>query len=144
LKLRVNSCKEIIVNKTKLKKLLEHILKEEKVQAGDIGVIFVDDEYIQDLNRKFLQRDRPTDVLSFPLTEEGSALTEGEIYVSLDRAAEQAQDFKVSFENELFRLVVHGLLHLLGYRDDSPTEERIMSRRVEHYLPKGGRKTLGN
>ncbi len=98
-----------------------------------ITVVLCDDQMIQELNLRFLGHDAPTDVLAFPLGEEEDAL-QGEIYVSLDRAEEQASAFGVSFANEVCRLLVHGLLHLLGYDDREEPEKRAMADRQEQYV----------
>lgn len=80
------------------------------------------------MNRRFLKHDYTTDVLSFPLSEEGRC--EGEIYVNLDKVNEQAREYGVSPESELARLVIHGTLHLVGY-DDQKTNDRETMRSVE-------------
>ncbi len=89
-----------------------------------VNVVFVSNRYIHQLNRRFLGRDRPTDVLSFPL---GSPLL-GEVYVSREQARLQARQYGVSYRTELLRLVRHGLLHLCGlsHRQMKPYESRYI------------------
>ena len=102
---------------------------------GEVTVVLVDDAQIAELNRKFLGRDFPTDVIAFDLggdpAPEGPS---GEIYVSLERAEEQAREFGVPLEEEVARLMFHGLLHLAGFEDGTPEEEERMEEEVERYL----------
>jgi rRNA maturation RNase YbeY len=84
------------------------------------------------LNRRFLSHDYVTDVLSFDL--EGGKMLEGEVYVNLDRARQQAQEYGVAFGNEVARLVIHGTLHLVGYDDRRPKDVRAMRSQEEKHL----------
>jgi len=97
-----------------------------------VGVIGVDDAYIRQLHREFLGEDTVTDVITFRLSE-GPALV-GEIYIGLDQALRQAAEYGVDAEEELLRLLVHGLLHLCGYEDTSKPERERMFARQEWYL----------
>ena len=100
---------------------------------GSCNVVLVGDGAIRDLNRRFLKRDHPTDVLAFPLGDGGEGIW-GEVYVSEDRAREQAARYGVSFREELARLVVHGVLHLMGYDDKDEGSRKVMREREDHYL----------
>ncbi len=123
--------------------------------TGRYHLIFLDDDSIKALNREFLHEDLPTDVLSFNLVEkENYKLTldwevgenpmpDGEIYVSLQRAAEQAKDYIVSLTEEISRLALHGLLHLAGWRDEDRSSRAAMSKREDEGLNRG-RTTEGN
>jgi probable rRNA maturation factor len=99
------------IQKKELRELIQKVLKAEKCLKG-VNIILADDELLTCLNERFKSKKGPTDVLSFPFEEEDFL---GEIYVSLDRAAEQAQQYGATFNDEIKRLVTHGLLHLLGY-----------------------------
>lgn len=123
----------ISVGKSKVVDVINSILKEEGVECKHINVIFVDDPYISRLNREFLGREGPTDVMAFLLGDEGERI-EGEIYVSLDRAWDQAEEYGVELEEEIHRLVIHGVLHLLGYEDRSLREKTLMTQKQEGYL----------
>ena len=103
---------------------------------GSIEVICTDDAQIRALNQTYRDKDRATDVLSFDLSDEFNAC--GEIYISLERAREQADCLGVPFDQELGRLLVHGLLHLAGY--DHPTEEKLahMERLTDRFLQGAG------
>lgn len=108
-------------------------LSESKVN-GKIEIIFVDNKFIRRLNKEFLNKDSDTDVIAFPLSKDETKLFEGEIYISLDKVKEQAQRFHVNSSEELRRLVIHGILHFLGYRDKTNSEKRIMTHRENFYL----------
>lgn len=111
----------------------EDLLKEHGLAGGEVGLILVDDQYIRSLNKKYRDKDAPTDVLSFSYlepngsdrpTEEEFAV--GDIYISTDRARAQAVDVGHNLESEIALLVVHGLLHLLGYDHEQEKEQEIM------------------
>lgn len=108
------------------------VLKRESGKKRSISVVFVNDRFIRRINRKYLKHDAVTDVISFPL--EGGMGVDGEVYVSLDRAKQQARDGGIPFREEVRRLVVHGTLHLLGYRDSTKREKRRMTEKEEYFL----------
>ncbi|MFQ5822726.1 MAG: rRNA maturation RNase YbeY [bacterium] len=101
---------------------------------GYIEIILVNDEYIKDLNKKFLNKNSPTDVIAFHFSKEKDKLFEGEIYISLDRVKEQACRYNVKLKEELHRMVIHGILHFLGYGDKNEKEKQIMTNRENYYL----------
>lgn len=113
------------------------VLEGEGVLAARLSLAIVDDATSHDLNRRFLEHDYPTDVLSFPL-EEGPDLLEGEIVVSADQAARVGADYGWSAEAELMLYVIHGVLHLTGYDDHSEHDRRRMRQREQHYLKQLG------
>lgn len=92
-------------------KLVKKILKREKKQ-GQVNIIIVDDTAIQELNKKYRRKDKPTDVLSFEMNEQGVI---GDIAISKPTTTRNAKKYKVTYKQELKRLVIHGVLHLLGY-----------------------------
>jgi probable rRNA maturation factor len=110
------------------------VLREEAWQGnGILSVVFVSDSEIQGLNARFLGKERPTDVIAFPLDDEEDEIW-GEIYISVDRAREQAEEYDVTFPEELVRLVIHGILHLLGEEDDTKSDRKKMKEREDHHL----------
>jgi probable rRNA maturation factor len=114
---------------------VEQVLKGEKIKRAEINVVLVSDQELLEMNRQHLQHDYFTDVITFPL--EASPL-EGEIYISIDRAREQAGEYGVGLYVEVRRLAIHGTLHLTGY-DDRTTEERQRMRDLEdRYLGLAG------
>ena len=110
------------------------VLRKEESGYRWVNVIFVDDPKSRRLNRTHLAHDYPTDVLAFRL-DNGDRL-EGELYVNLDRASIQAREYDVTFKNEVARLVIHGLLHLIGYRDNTSQSRMRMKKKEEGYLEK--------
>jgi len=103
------------------------------VHCGSLSIILVDDKKIKEINKQFLNKEQPTDVIAFVLDEKDED-DWGEVYISLDRAREQARIFNTSWKEELARYVIHGILHLLGYEDISEEAKSIMRKREEHYL----------
>jgi len=115
---------------------VKHVLRDEELAASEITIILIDDEYLRTLHRDFLNDDTFTDVMTFNLGGEDGI--EGEIYVSVDRAKHFAAEFNVSTAEEIARLIIHGLLHLNGF-DDQSAEEREKMREMEaFYLRKYG------
>ena len=100
---------------------------------GILSIVLVDDSEIQSLNERFLGKERPTDVIAFPLDNDGDKIW-GEIYISVDRAKEQANDYGVAYSEELARLVIHGILHLLGYEDHGKLDQKKMKAKEDDYL----------
>ena len=107
------------------------VLERNGVERGEYNIVFVDDTYMTELNETYKGRTGSTDVLSFNLSDENENLYAGEIYVSLERAKEQAIEYGASFEREVVRLVVHGLLHLTGYVHDTEESHAAMNGRTE-------------
>lgn len=127
-----------------LEKVLQFGLESHHQSDSELGVILVDDEYIQDLNLKYRGIDRPTDVLSFAMNEgvaespafkiEGEPILLGDVYLSVERALEQAESYGHSFSRELCYLGTHGLLHLLGYDHQTPEETKSMRAEEEKIM----------
>ncbi len=113
-----NQTSDPTIDKSRLREAVTHVLESNSIGSATIGVAVVSDEKIHLLNRKFLQHDYATDVLSFPLDGAGDTI-EGEIAVSLDTAARQAEEYNWKVADELLLYVIHGTLHLVGYRDHS-------------------------
>ena len=128
---------QLKISRKSIRLLVENILKSEKVDSG-VDVILVDDKFMTPLNRKFTNRNKTTDVLSFGMKENQRSAVEypslGDIYVSLDQAKRQAEEYQVKFEEEVRLLVVHGLLHLLGYDHRGKIEENRMRKKEKMYL----------
>lgn len=112
--------------------LARRIIKDEKKKAKSMNLVLVDDDYLLDVNRKFLKHNYRTDVISFDLGEGGDI--EGEIYVSVDRARVQARRYKVSIEKEIVRLIVHGILHLTGWEDATRAQKLRMRKRENAFI----------
>jgi len=124
------------IKKRPLVALVRSVFQTENVPFRYINVILVEAGHLLEMNRQFLHHDFDTDVITFPLQENGPV--EGEIYISLDQAKTQATEFNVTFENELNRLVVHGCLHLCGYNDETEKEIQMMRKKEEFFLLASG------
>lgn len=107
------------------------ITAENKIE-GEINFIFVNDDYLLGLNEMFLNHDTLTDIITFD-NSVGNIL-HADIYISTERVQENATDFKVSFQEELHRVMIHGVLHLAGYGDKTDDEVAVMRARENHYL----------
>ena len=124
-----------------VKSALLALFKKERKKLAQLDYIFVSDERLLEINREFLQHDDYTDIITFPLSERGEPIT-GEIYISVDRVRENAAKFATNIRTELLRVIFHGALHLCGYGDKTPPEERKMRQLEEKYLGTVPRGTL--
>lgn len=115
------------------KEKLQEVVKAENHETEEVNYIFCDDEYLLQINQEFLQHDYYTDVIGFQYSEDGPLV--GDIYISVERIQDNAETNGVSFENELARVMIHGILHFMGYKDKSPEEEEKMRKGEEKYLP---------
>lgn len=119
------------------------VLRQEKAPACEVSIFLTDDEGIRELNHRYRQQDAPTDVLSFPMddaapldeaVEQGGPVLLGDIVISLERARVQAAEYGHSPERELAFLVVHGVLHLLGFDHETDAQRRVMRAKEEAAL----------
>lgn len=108
------------------------IISQEKKQLGKIHFIFCSDKYLLQLNQQFLRHDEYTDIITFDYSQ--GPILSAEIYISIDRVKENAQQFGVSFDKELQRVMAHGILHLAGYKDKCPEQRAVMRRREDECL----------
>lgn len=99
---------------------------------GDINIIFCSDNYILDVNVKYLQHDYFTDIITFDYCE-GNILS-GDLFISIDSVRENALEYCTDFNEELHRVIVHGVLHLIGYDDHSEQEKKVMREKEDYYL----------
>lgn len=111
---------------------LESVCQEENQFLGEINFVFCNDEYLLEINRSYLDHDFYTDVITFDYSEEG--YLSGDVFVSVERVIDNAVVFDTSFLNELHRILVHGLLHLAGYKDKNDDEKKIMRSKEDYYL----------
>lgn len=115
-----------------IRKWLHEVVRIEGKTPGVISFVFCSDKFLAGINKRFLNRDYLTDVISFDYSE--NEVISGDIVISVDRVAENAKNIGISFPDELKRIMVHGLLHLLGYEDSTAILKDIMSRREDLYL----------
>ncbi|MBN2621147.1 rRNA maturation RNAse YbeY [candidate division WOR-3 bacterium] len=107
------------VRESCIENLVAHVIDTEGVKAPALNIIITNDAHLKNLNKRFLKKNKPTNVIAFPMGEVN------EIYVSYDQART---------EGELYYFIIHGLLHLLGYEHDSKTDEKAMDKRCREYL----------
>ena len=115
--------------KNKFKAWLTKIADKEGFTIGQLNYIFCSDEYLHKINLEYLNHDTYTDIITFDNSED-EATIEGDIFVSIDRIRENSEILNTIFEEEVKRVIVHGLLHLCGY-DDHSTEDKVEMRRLE-------------
>lgn len=111
---------------------LSAVIVSEKKKEGEINYIFCDDEYLHKINLEYLNHDTLTDIISFDYTV-GNELN-GDVFVSIERVQDNAKDFEVSFEEELKRVLVHGVLHYCGYKDKDEESERLMRSKEDEKI----------
>jgi len=123
-KLNENLCTTIV------KKVLNHY----DLKSFDVNLIFTSDIYVSNLKKEFFSKNQWTDVIAFPMHTKNEKSVEGEIYISMPTAKENAKLYKQSYGKELARLVIHGSLHLLGIEDDTNEKKEKMGKIEEHFL----------
>ena len=111
-------------NEAKIASWVQHIIVSEGHTVGEVGYIFCNDSYLNNINKEFLNHDTLTDIISFDYCL--GKQVNGEIYISIERVTDNAKFYQVSFENELSRVIIHGVLHFLGYSDKTPEEKKGM------------------
>lgn len=111
---------------------LSQVILSETKKEGEINYIFCDDEYLLKINLEYLNHDTLTDIISFDYTV-GNEIN-GDIFISVERVQDNADDFEVSFEEELRRVLVHGVLHYCGYKDKSEEDEVLMRAKEDEKL----------
>jgi len=142
LEVLVNNLQEKITLTEDLEKLIDQVvdktlLEKGVQQEGEVSIALVDNEYIHELNKRYRQKDKATDVLSFPmdsLDDGGDYVVLGDIIISLEKAEEQAQEYGHSLKRELAFLTVHGTLHLLGYDHEEEAQREQMEQEQENIL----------
>jgi probable rRNA maturation factor len=125
--------KPALKERTRLKLFIENIFTQEKKKLGNLSYIFCSDEHLLGINKDFLKHDFYTDVITFDLSTT-KIETEGEVYLSVDRIKDNAKQLGVSFKEEFHRVILHGALHLCGYKDKKRADTLIMRQKEEAYL----------
>ncbi|MBV6484496.1 MAG: Endoribonuclease YbeY [Flavobacteriales bacterium] len=111
---------------------IKNTIQQEAKSATEISYIFCTDEYLYQMNLAYLNHDTYTDIITFDYTE--NSVVSGDIFISIDRVKENAIKFKTTFKNELSRVIIHGVLHLLGYKDKTPEQKQVMRSKEDFYL----------
>ncbi len=124
--------------KSIIKEFVADIFSREGKKLRHLNYIFCSDNYLLEINKIFLKHDSFTDIISFDLSEGGEIA--GEVYISIDRVKENAIHFSANFNAELLRVILHGALHLCGYKDKKKSEITRMRQKEEYYLQLLGKK----
>lgn len=119
-------------NEAQYEDWISRIIESEGFDEGEINYIFCDDDYLHKINVEYLDHDTLTDIISFDYTV--GNLIQGDIFVSVERVQDNANDFNVSFDEELKRVLSHGVLHYCGYKDKSPKDEALMRSKEEEKM----------
>lgn len=120
-------------HKTLIKQWIKETIATEGYQLQELNFIFCSDEYLLRINQDFLQHDDYTDVITFDNSEELKMIV-GDIFISLDRIKENAKQFSSATLDELCRVMIHGTLHLLGYKDKTKSAKKLMTEKEDYYL----------
>jgi rRNA maturation RNase YbeY len=121
-----------LANEDCYKKWINAVCESDGFNLGDLNYIFCDDSYLLNINQTYLQHDDYTDIISFDYTM--GKVASGDIYISVERVKENASLFAVSFENELLRVMAHGVLHLMGYKDKNEEHTAQMRAKEEEKI----------
>lgn len=120
------------LRKRYLESKIINLINREGFKGGEISLVFCSDEYLLKMNKKYLNHDYYTDIITFDYVE--GSLISGDLFISYDRLRENSKRENVSLESELYRVVFHGILHLIGYNDKSDSEKELMTNKENEYL----------
>jgi probable rRNA maturation factor len=120
------------ITKSLILSFASFMAKEENVTFADVNIIFCSDEYLLGINKQYLQHDYYTDIITFDYNDNN--LISSDIFISVDRLKDNAHTLQISFNSELMRIIIHGLLHLCGYEDDTTEKRSNMSLKEDYYL----------
>ena len=124
--------KFVLKNKLQIRQWIKAIISAEQKQSGNITYVFCNDTYLGDMNEKYLHHHTLTDIITFDYSEKGKL--SGDIFISIDRIVENAALYKTHLNSELGRVMAHGVLHLLGYKDKLKEEKDAMRMKEDFYL----------
>ena len=119
-------------NQEVISKWIINTIKEEGYKLEEINYVFCDDDYLHKINVEFLNHDTLTDIISFDYSV--GKIIQGDIFISVERVHDNAKDFGVSFNEEISRVIIHGVLHYCGYKDKTDHDANIMRQKENHYL----------
>ena len=119
-------------NTLHLSRWISNTIVQESCKVDEVNYIFVDDKYLLDINVKYLKHNTLTDIISFDYSL--GKLISGDIYISIERVSENAKTYNVSVEDELHRVIIHGVLHFCGYKDKTNDEKKMMRQKEDYYL----------
>ena len=113
--------------------IIQSIQDEDKI-PGMINFVFCSDKYLHELNIKYLEKNTYTDIITFDMTDNEDVIT-GDVYISIERARDNARKYKQPYLQEIRRLMIHGVLHLIGYKDKEQNDKKLMTEKEDYYLP---------
>ena len=116
------------------KSIIKYVFNIERVTSYEVNIIFESDIFVSDLKKRYFLKNQWTDVIAFPLNSNEKEKIEGEVYISMPTAKENADKFNQAYEKEVARLIIHGVLHLLDYSDQSFKEKQAMSKMEDSFL----------
>lgn len=120
------------IPRNEIRAVIKKISDDYHFNTGILNIIFCDDEYLLEMNRKYLKHDDYTDIITFDYCERDTL--NGELFISMERVKENAEAFNEEYENELVRVIIHGILHLVGMNDKNKQESEEMRREEDYYL----------
>ncbi len=129
-----NDISFLLRNKKKIREWINNAVHEEDKYTGTLSYIFCSDEYLLSINEMYLKSDYLTDIISFDYTED--KIISGDMLISIDRVKENAKIYKTTFQKELMRVMIHGILHLCGYKDKTEKEKKCMKEKEDYYINK--------
>ncbi len=125
--------KFLLKDKRKLRNWFRATILEEGGMPETLNFIFCSDNYLLNINTSYLNHNTFTDIITFDLSDDNQSVS-GDIFISIERVKENAKTFKIAFQKELHRVLIHGILHLLGYKDKTPPQENEMRSKEDYYL----------
>lgn len=120
-------------SKTQLRQWITDTIRAEGFKLNELTYIFCSDNYLLNINRQYLDHDTYTDIITFD-NSEGNNIVTSDIFISIERIRENAVNFNVPEITELHRVIIHGVLHLLGYKDKTPADKQKMTEKEDYYL----------
>ena len=123
-----------LLHKKNLSAWLQSAVLSEKLTTGEITILFCTDDYLLEINRQYLDHDYFTDIITFDYTD--NQMVSGDLLISIDRVRENAKTYGCSLQEELRRVMIHGVLHLCGYKDKRSVDKKLMTSKEDHYLKK--------
>lgn len=120
-------------NKVSIIRWLLNAYEEEQKEVVNLNYIFCSDDYLHKINVQYLNHDTLTDIITFSNARKGAPIA-GDIFISVDRVKENAVDFGISFEKEMLRVLIHGSLHLMGYKDKTEADQKLMTQKEDFYI----------
>ena len=124
----------LALRKIILKSYIKHLIINENKNFGDINIVLCSDNYLLKMNQQYLEHNHYTDIITFNYVE-GRTIS-GDLFISFDRIKDNAKSYKTEIKNELFRVIFHGILHLVGYNDKTKDEKKVMREKEDYYLEK--------